>query len=380
MSTPTDNTAAAAPEDHEPAESNVTPLRPPAGQAPREESQAEEAPAESATEPETAAETPEEMTAEVVAEPDQQQLDQQEPEKTGWLSESQKEFLHEHKGTISLTFAAIVFSVSFIVPEGPRFWVRAFGEASLVGALVDYMAIKMLFEKYAMLPGSGVIPRNRERIIDGLAHSVENEWLTPESLKQHFANLDLAGLVRAGIDKIKDDDEILTMLLHQVSANGLSWVDNHQFLDFLAKKIRTKVGRLGHFAHNVGVVDFDEIAVDVAENIAHEIKRLPENEELHQLIRDELGKIGNQTGESMTVSVRIERIKGTIIDSVFGQLDGKIGDLVRDNLSNFTDEQIQEMFESKTRKHLEWIRVNGALYGGVFGVVLAAISRYFGSH
>ena len=378
MSTPTENTAAAAPQDQEAAESNVTPLRPPAGQAPRDEPAEEVLPAETAQA--EAAPEPEAAPAVAAQEEAEPQEPDQEPEETGWLSESRKEFLHEHKGTISLTFAAIVFGISFIVPEGPRFWVRAFGEASLVGALVDYMAIKMLFEKYAMLPGSGVIPRNRERIIDGLAHSVENEWLTPESLKQHFANLDLAGLVRAGIDKIKDDDEILTMLLHQVSANGLSWVDNHQFLDFLAKKIRTKVGRLGHFAHNVGVVDFDEIAVDVAENIAHEIKRLPENEELHDLIRDELGKISGQTGESMTVSVRIERIKGTIIDSVFGQLDGKIGDLVRDNLSNFTDEQIQEMFESKTRKHLEWIRVNGALYGGVFGVVLAAISRYFGSH
>lgn len=367
----------------EEATSNVTPL-------PAREPEAEPAQSQVVSEASEPAESPsasaplEPIAAQPEALPDTEQVPDaaltEEPAESGWFSESQKEFLHEHKGTISLIFAATVFGVSFAVPEGPRFWVRAFGEASLVGALVDYMAIKMLFEKYAMLPGSGVIPRNRERIIDGLAHSVENEWLTPESLKQHFANLDLAGLVRGGINKIKDDDEILRMLLHQVSANGLSWVDNHQFLDFLAKKIRTKVGRLGHFAHNVGVVDFDEIAVDVAENIAHEIKRLPENEELHQLIRDELNNIGTQTGESMTVSVRIERIKGTIIDSVFGQLDGKIGELVRENLSKFTDEQIQEMFESKTRKHLEWIRVNGALYGGVFGVVLAAVTRYFGSH
>ena len=337
--------------------SNVTPLRSP--------------PAEAAAEAVAEAAAPAPVQTEVPAESS---------ESDGWLSESQQEFLHQHKGTLSLAFAACVFGISFLVPEGPRFWVRAFGEASLVGALVDYMAIKMLFEKYALLPGSGVIPRNRERIIDGLAHSVENEWLTPESLKQHFANLDLAALVRTGIDKIKDDDEILKMLLHQVSANGLSWVDNHQFLDFLAKKIRTKVGRLGHLAHNVGVVDFDEIAVDVAENIAHEIKRLPENEELHRLIRDELGKIGTQTSDSMTINVRIERIKGRIIDTVFGQLEGKIGNLVRENLAHFSDEDIQEMFESKTRKHLEWIRVNGALYGGVFGVILAAISRYFGSH
>lgn len=371
MATRNENTA-------EEATSDVTPL------SAREHAAAAPASGETPVESPESAPALEPIAAQPEALPDAVQVPQDtltdEPEKSGRLSESQKEFLHEHKGTISLIFAATVFGISFAVPEGPRFWVRAFGEASLVGALVDYMAIKMLFEKYAMLPGSGVIPRNRERIIDGLAHSVENEWLTPESLKQHFANLDLAGLVRGGINKIKDDDEILRMLLHQVSANGLSWVDNHQFLDFLAKKIRTKVGRLGHFAHNVGVVDFDEIAVDVAENIAHEIKRLPENEELHQLIRDELNNIGTQTGESMTVSVRIERIKGTIIDSVFGQLDGKIGELVRENLSKFTDEQIQEMFESKTRKHLEWIRVNGALYGGVFGVVLAAVTRYFGSH
>lgn len=301
------------------------------------------------------------------------------PKKKGWLTESQKEFLHDHKGAISLTISAIVFATSYLLPQGPQFWVRAAGEAALIGSLVDFMAIKMLFERYPFLPGSGVIPRNREKIINGLAESVEKEWLTPESIKGHFAGLDLGSLVRSGLNKLKDDDDLLKMILHEVSTNGVSWVDNHQFLDFLAKKIREKVGRLGHLAHNVGVVDFDEIAVDVAENIANEIKHLPENEQLKTLIRDELAKISDQTSSSMTVSVRIERIKDAIIDSLFGQLEGRIATMVKENLSTFTDDEIRHMFESKTRRQLEWIRVNGALYGALFGLILAAINRYFGA-
>lgn len=297
-------------------------------------------------------------------------------EKGGLLTARQKAFLHRHKGTVSLALAAGLYALSYFVPDGWAYWIGYAGEASLIGGLVDFMAIRMLFYRYSFLPGSGVIPRNRERIIDALANAVEREWLTPETIKQRLAKLDLNQLLQNGLRRLKDNEELLDTILHQISQNGVRWVDSPQFLDFLASKIREKVGRVGKFAHNVGVVDIDEIAVSAAENLATEIKKLPENEEIKQIIRDQLSHMAEETSQSMTINVRMERMKNSIIDTVFSQLEGRIAEMVHTNLSRFDDERIREMFETKTKTHLEWIRVNGAVYGALFGLGFAALHHF----
>jgi uncharacterized membrane-anchored protein YjiN (DUF445 family) len=54
-----------------------------------------------------------------------------------------------------------------------------------------------------------------------------------------------------------------------------------------------------------------------------------------------------------------------------GNLRGEIARLVVENLSRKTDEEIRVQIESKTRTHLEWIRVNGSLFGALFGLCAA---------
>jgi uncharacterized membrane-anchored protein YjiN (DUF445 family) len=65
------------------------------------------------------------------------------------------------------------------------------GKAALIGGLCDYIALKMIFEQRWYLPNSGVLPRNRLRLIEGIATTIENEWLTPEMIKQKLDEIDL---------------------------------------------------------------------------------------------------------------------------------------------------------------------------------------------
>ncbi len=46
---------------------------------------------------------------------------------------------------------------------------------------------------------------------------------------------------------------------------------------------------------------------------------------------------------------------------------GKIGDGLAKNSMKLDDEKIRFQIESKTRQHLDWIRVNGILSRRVFG-------------
>jgi uncharacterized membrane-anchored protein YjiN (DUF445 family) len=66
----------------------------------------------------------------------------------------------------------------------------------------------------------------------------------------------------------------------------------------------------------------------------------------------------------------IDRLVGRAVEASRGQ----IAQMVRENLARLSDEQIRVQIESKTRTHLDWIRVNGGVFGAVLGL-LFALSR-----
>ncbi|AAO28408.1 DUF445 domain-containing protein [Xylella fastidiosa subsp. fastidiosa] len=63
-------------------------------------------------------------------------------------------------------------------------WLGAFCEAAMVGALADWFAVVALF-KHPMglpIPHTAILPRNKDRLADGLAHFVRDHFLAPYSL------------------------------------------------------------------------------------------------------------------------------------------------------------------------------------------------------
>jgi uncharacterized membrane-anchored protein YjiN (DUF445 family) len=100
------------------------------------------------------------------------------------------------KGDVALIASVLLYAVGWVVYLNFNAHagevIRMAGEASLVGGLCDYIALKMLFERKWYLPNSGVLPRNRERIIQGIGKTVENEWLTPEMIHRVRRGADAA--------------------------------------------------------------------------------------------------------------------------------------------------------------------------------------------
>jgi len=63
-------------------------------------------------------------------------------------------------------------------------WVKAFCEASAVGAVADWFAVVALFRHPLglPLPHTAIIPRSKARVADGLAHFVRDHFLDPDAL------------------------------------------------------------------------------------------------------------------------------------------------------------------------------------------------------
>ena len=73
-------------------------------------------------------------------------------------------------------------------------WVRAFCEASAVGAIADWFAVVSLF-RYPLglkIPHTAIIPQNKARIADGLAEFVRDNFLEPAALLARLAVFDPA--------------------------------------------------------------------------------------------------------------------------------------------------------------------------------------------
>ncbi len=73
-------------------------------------------------------------------------------------------------------------------------WVRAFCEASAVGAIADWFAVVALF-RYPLgvkIPHTAIIPQSKARIADGLAEFVRDHFLDPATILAKLAVFDPA--------------------------------------------------------------------------------------------------------------------------------------------------------------------------------------------
>ncbi|MEN3362878.1 MAG: hypothetical protein V7606_152 [Burkholderiales bacterium] len=98
-----------------------------------------------------------------------------------------------------LVLMAIVFVISKIFEAQYRHlsFVTAFAEAAMVGALADWFAVTALFRSPLGLPipHTAIIPRNKERIGENLAHFLKHNFITQEIIREELRPIDFAGAV-----------------------------------------------------------------------------------------------------------------------------------------------------------------------------------------
>lgn len=96
-----------------------------------------------------------------------------------------------------LIAVSILYVVAYTL-ERSHPWVafiRAFAEAAMVGALADWFAVTALFRHPLgiPIPHTAVIPRNKDRLGEGLGRFVEENFLAPQIVADKVQAADLAG-------------------------------------------------------------------------------------------------------------------------------------------------------------------------------------------
>ncbi len=252
--------------------------------------------------------------------------------------------------------------------------------AAFIGCGTNSIAITMLFEKWPndrwALPYTGIVPLNRDRIVDALAKTVDRNLLSPEIIKRELSKRDLFSKIKifatAKVRGLIEDEQFLDSLSQRVVLLLRGAVRSDAFYALIRAEVVKRVGVLGRIGDLTGLVDYDRLTCSICDELVASIEKLSENPQrwrdplIKQVDRLELldtetvsGWLGNQDSmwEAILAEVKPEA-------------------MVREKLSKYTAGQVRDLIQNQTRKHLGWLELWGGLLGGLGGCLLAALDAF----
>jgi uncharacterized membrane-anchored protein YjiN (DUF445 family) len=293
--------------------------------------------------------------------------------------------LEARKGDVTLLVSALAYVAAWMLLHLTRYRTAgdigvAIAEAALIGGLCDYIALKMIFERRWYLPNSGVIPRNRERLIDGIAATIEREWLTPEMIGDRLARMNLVGRLGTYLEEVKVEDlagrggieRILNQLIELLESP-----ENRERLENIIRRALPKTfTRIYGVLHSLGA---DSMGERIAATLRQRLPALRDDPALIETLDNAIHEFGHQLHDRDSYAFELaQRLIDSLVRRAVDSSRGQITLMVRENLANLSDEKIRFQIESKTRTHLDWIRVNGGIFGAFFGLMFA-MSRIAGA-
>ena len=196
---------------------------------------------------------------------------------------------------------------------------------ALSGALTNWLAVYMLFEKIPFVYGSGVIPIHFQEFKAGIHKMVIDNFFSEEKISKMTQNL--------GHEFSKD----------QIAEK----VDLDLLFDEFVNVIRES--SFGPLLNLIGGVS----ALNT----------------LREPFKKEMGKRVITMLDSFQIEEKIAKVTDPKV------LQEKIETLIDDRLNELTPEGVKLLVEDMIRKHLGWLVV----WGGVFGGLIGALSAYLQS-
>ncbi|MEZ9015536.1 DUF445 domain-containing protein [Vibrio lentus] len=198
------------------------------------------------------------------------------------------------------------------------------------GAITNWLAIHMLFEKVPGLYGSGVIPARFEEFKAAIKQLMMEQFFT-ESNIDRFLSSEMTGksLNLEPVIKKIDFNPAFDSLVHVI--------ENSQFGGMLAM-----VG---------GTEALQPMKAPFVEKMQESVIEISKSDSVKNAIKDEL--------ESPAMMDEIKENIEAIIDQRLNELTPKL---------------VKEMVQTMIKKHLGWLVVWGGVFGGVIGLISAAIT------
>jgi uncharacterized membrane-anchored protein YjiN (DUF445 family) len=196
-----------------------------------------------------------------------------------------------------LAAAAVVYGLTFLASRGGvglLGFVRAAGEAAMVGGLADWFAVTALFRRplHLPIPHTAIIPQKKDEIATKLGTFVTSNFLTPELMSARLKDARVVARVGAWLREPVNAAALAGEVGHALSV-ALDALDEDSVLDYLLEVARRDLARrsyaplLGQLFARAIDGDVQRPLVDIAATRARAYLR--ENREgLRPIVKDYL--------------------------------------------------------------------------------------------
>lgn len=209
----------------------------------------------------------------------------------------------------------------------------AIGLFALSGAVTNWIAVHMLFEKIPGLYGSGVIPARFEDFKLGIRQLMMEQFFTKENIDRFLSN---------------EQGQASSLDLSPV----IEKVDLNPAFDGLVEVI--EASSFGGMLAMVGGKEaLQPMREPFIEKMKASVKDITQTDTFNQNLR--------------------ESLEG---DANIAQMQEKVSDIIEKRLNELTPQLVKEIIQTMIREHLGWLVVWGGVFGGLIGFI-AAITKTF---
>ncbi len=235
-----------------------------------------------------------------------------------------KELLN--KSFITNFISVVIIAVGYISPVQQDL-IKSIGFFALSGAITNWLAIYMLFEKVPFLYGSGVIPDRFEEFKYSIKQLMMQQFFTANNIEQFIETEEQQGKTLLNLEPL------------------LNAVDYDKVYEGLVSSIMGS-----SFGGMLMMMGGEEALVPLKEPFTAKMKIT-----LTEMVESDRFKAALKQG------LDAHKIGEDII--------GKIETVIDKRLSELTPQLVKEMVQSIIREHLGWLVVWGGIFGGLMGAL-----------
>ena len=225
--------------------------------------------------------------------------------------------------------AIVLIIIGWLLPGSIGTVVFYTGLFALSGAVTNWLAVHMLFEKVPGLYGSGVIPTHFEEFKSGIHTLVTRELFNKENIEKFFSKSENAKAIDVepvvnNLDMDDAYDQLVSVVMESSLGPMLAMVGGEKTLDTMRDPFKSRM-------------------------------------------REFLLKTVRSPSFQSNMQKQLQSVTSS------DDFSDRIGGIVKNRLDEMTPELVKDIMQRMIRKHLGWLVVWGAVFGGLIGLVSSII-------
>lgn len=235
-----------------------------------------------------------------------------------------------NKSFITNSIAAILTLAGYFSSYTILFTVGLF---ALSGAITNWLAIHMLFEKVPLLYGSGVIPARFEEFKLAIRQLMMEQFFTEQNIDRFLS--DSSGKASTlNLAPVIEKVDLTPAFNHLVTV-----IEQSSFGPMLAM-----VG---------GSEAIQPMKSPFIEKMKLSIQEITQSEHFNTMLREELEQ-----------------------PNVISGMRDKVSDIIEKRLNELTPALVKDIVQTMIKKHLGWLVVWGGIFGGSIGLIAALTGSF----